>query len=436
MLGAAKMLLATASLTGLVRVSFYIAGAGGGRGGYPLGSPIGQDGGSGAIVSFDLMLPVGTSIDIGVGKAGQNGSNSATGGAYGNRGAGWIDCRGGAGGNGTTDRVNSAGGGGGGGAASVIRINGQTYGAGGGYGGASTTDYDGTTPTTYTTGNTGTATGGTGAGGKGDGHRNGGGSGGGGGGVTLGGNGGPQHPTAPFDGVGGVSGNSVTPSDALTFTGTAISGYGLNGNGSRSATDGIVVITVNGEATQFVHTGDAATQTFTVPSPGSSSYPLSSLPGATAGLIRRQYSGYMDDSPSFFYGKTHTAETVVTAMTGPVPAGDHFSLEFRGYFYVSTAGTHRFYISSDDCSYLWIGSTAIAGYNTGNAAAAHPGKHGPSEQTGASLALAVGYHPIRIQFGEYDGGESLTVSVEGPDLAKTNNPGRFYYRSGSSQGGF
>ena len=149
----------------------------------------------------------------------------------------------------------------------------------------------------------------------------------------------------------------------------------------------------------------------------------------TAGLYKTTYSGYFNDVVSFFatatpqaFG-TNPATSVQTTAISEAGSGDgdNFSCQWLGYFKPTTTQTYTFYTTSDDASYVWIGSNAISGFTTANATVNNGGAHGPTEASG-SIALTAGvYYPIRIQFGEQGGGDVMTFNYSTSTITKTTN---------------
>ena len=149
----------------------------------------------------------------------------------------------------------------------------------------------------------------------------------------------------------------------------------------------------------------------------------------TAGLFKTTYSGYFADNVSFFATATPTTfganpATSVQTTTISEPSsndGSNFSVQWLGYFLPSTTETYTFFTSSDDASYVWVGSNAVTGFTTGNATVNNGGLHGNQETSGtASLTTGV-YYPIRIQFGEQGGSDVLTFNYSTPTITKTTN---------------
>jgi len=157
-----------------------------------------------------------------------------------------------------------------------------------------------------------------------------------------------------------------------------------------------------------------------------------------AGLFKTTYAGYFNDNVNFFAGATpqgfgqNPATSVQTTeifeQYNPTDEegnsqddGSNFSVQWLGYFKPTTTQTYTFFLNSDDASYMWIGSTAVTGFTTGNALINNGGLHGDEEVSG-SIALNAGqYYAVRIQYGELDGGDVLGFNYQTPTIPKTTN---------------
>lgn len=136
-------------------------------------------------------------------------------------------------------------------------------------------------------------------------------------------------------------------------------------------------------------------------------------------------TGYVTDGTNIgtFSNNTRTSNS-----------GDSYSFQWTGYFKATTTGTYVFYTQSDDASYLWIGSNAISGYTTSNAIVNNGGTHGVRDRNGSINLTENSYYPIRIQFGENNGGDDMRVSFKPPGGSRTYNGDGYYYSiSNSSQ---
>jgi hypothetical protein len=158
----------------------------------------------------------------------------------------------------------------------------------------------------------------------------------------------------------------------------------------------------------------------------------------TAGLYKTTYSGYFNDNVSFFatatpasVGGNPATSVQTTSIFEPAQNdGENFSCQWLGYFKPTTSETYTFFTSSDDASYVWVGSNAQTGFTTGNSTVNNGGLHGTLEKFG-SIALTAGtYYPIRIQFGELSGGDVMTFNYSTPTITKTTNvTGLVFYNS-------
>ena len=159
------------------------------------------------------------------------------------------------------------------------------------------------------------------------------------------------------------------------------------------------------------------------------------FPGNTyiPGLFGVKVSGYFNDDVNYFSGRSAIATEILTNISNFATGGDLFSWQIRGYFYAPNTGTYTFSTTSDDASYLWIGSVAVGGFTPGNAVVNNGGLHGARTISG-SINLAAGtYYPIRIQMGENFGASLLTVSFSGPGFgARTDGAGFFFHDATSS----
>ena len=155
-----------------------------------------------------------------------------------------------------------------------------------------------------------------------------------------------------------------------------------------------------------------------------------------AGLYKTTYAGYFSNVPSFFATATPTtygsnpATSVQTTAISEAATGDgtNFSIQWLGYFLPSTTETYTFFTSSDDASYVWVGSNALTGFTTANAIVNNGGAHGNQERSGTISLTSGVYYPIRIQFGEASGGDVMTFNYSTPTIPKTTTvTGRVFY---------
>ena len=222
-------------------------------------------------------------------------------------------------------------------------------------------------------------------------------------------------PSSPSSGAFTFS-SSNTNVATITSTGTVA----IIGAGSTTITAS--------QAAASPYTARAATSTFTVAKATPS---LSSLGGESAGLTGTRYVDYYADNPNWFATATLQGQTVTsTRIQGFTSSSDYYSWQWLGTFRSSTAGTYNFCTASDDASHLWIGTTATSGFTTANAVVNNGGLHPVVTRCGNVTLAASSSYPIRIQFGEWGGGDSMSVYFTPPGGSATYD-GTGYFYSGS-----
>ena len=122
------------------------------------------------------------------------------------------------------------------------------------------------------------------------------------------------------------------------------------------------------------------------------------------GLSGVKYDGYFDGNTQWFATATRTGDTELRSSFYPVyPVPESgFSWEWTGYFKPLSAEGHieddfRFAMGSDDMGIMWIGDTAINGYNTSNRTVSSTS--GIQELSEPVALRADTYYPVRIQYG-------------------------------------
>jgi hypothetical protein len=155
-------------------------------------------------------------------------------------------------------------------------------------------------------------------------------------------------------------------------------------------------------------------------------------------IWRTDYELYFSDTPSFFataalkaapndYNGTDTTINEPSLL-------NNTSIEYKGYFLATYTGTHTFYLSSDDGSYMWVGPTALTGFTTANALVQNGGLHGVIEVS-ATISLVAGtYYPVRIQFGNGPSGPgALIASYAHSGQSKTSTwTGKIFYNTATN----
>lgn len=139
---------------------------------------------------------------------------------------------------------------------------------------------------------------------------------------------------------------------------------------------------------------------------------------ANGSLVRREYTGYHGDNMSFFNTATlvtTTADQLMTVDDNTTVNGlaDFYSVMWTGYIYAPAGAQYRIQTTSDDGSYLWIGDNAINNWTPSTAIVNNGGLHGSTAVTGTDVLMYGGrWFPIRMVFGEADGGASFSSSFQ------------------------
>lgn len=85
-----------------------------------------------------------------------------------------------------------------------------------------------------------------------------------------------------------------------------------------------------------------------------------------------------------------------------------FGLIYSGYVYVDKPGVYRFTTITNDGSMLYIHDQLVV---------SNDGPHGARERSG-EIALAPGYHPIKMEYIQIGGSRHLEVFMEGPGVER------------------
>jgi alpha-L-fucosidase len=122
------------------------------------------------------------------------------------------------------------------------------------------------------------------------------------------------------------------------------------------------------------------------------------------GLRVTRYSGEYDRIPDF---STLAAERDYVAPSIALERNldERFALVFEGLIHVDTADVHRFELTSDDGSRLFVAGTLVVD---------NDGAHGSRAVTG-EIALAAGHHEIRVEYFNRTGSADLGLRVAASD---------------------
>ncbi len=138
----------------------------------------------------------------------------------------------------------------------------------------------------------------------------------------------------------------------------------------------------------------------------------------TTGLNYSYYEGNWNALPDFTTITPVKKGTLNNFDITPRNKDIQYGFSFTGYVNIPAGGQYTFYTTSDDGSRLYIGNTLVAD---------NDGLHASQEKSG-TIGLKAGKHAITVTFFQQGGGANLSVSYEGPSLAKTTIPASELYR--------
>ena len=132
----------------------------------------------------------------------------------------------------------------------------------------------------------------------------------------------------------------------------------------------------------------------------------------SAGIYRSQYYNWPNQNgpdTTWYDGKTAAATTLVTNFDITLTAGQpNLAYQWIGYFLPSYTGVHTFStggVNVDDNITVWIGSSALSGYTTGNSVFTATTAAG----TGTISLTSGVYYPMRVQFANNSGPGTSTL---------------------------
>ncbi len=134
--------------------------------------------------------------------------------------------------------------------------------------------------------------------------------------------------------------------------------------------------------------------------------------GPVSGVGYTYYEGVWSQLPDFDSLNPVETGTLTNIDLAARNTDDFFAFRYRACLNIPTDGTYTLYTSSDEGSRLLINGSVVVD---------NDGAHTEQEASG-SIALTAGMHPMEVQYFERDGAEALTVSWQGPGIAKQPIP--------------
>lgn len=163
-----------------------------------------------------------------------------------------------------------------------------------------------------------------------------------------------------------------------------------------------------------------------------------SLTNPQVGLFRRTYDasaiGFVDSTYTLdpnFPGSYSATQQFADAAVGFASGSDvatNFSMEWLGYFKPASSGNYLFRFIIDDYAMMWIGGTAVSGFDNSNAII-----YANNEDVSCirQALTADKYYPVRIRYTEGSGAHNCSIGIqkEGGNM-NTNQystDGQFFY---------
>ena len=134
-------------------------------------------------------------------------------------------------------------------------------------------------------------------------------------------------------------------------------------------------------------------------------------------------------------GRSLDSSSLAIATDGNVIADRdliNFTVEWTGYFYtVDKDGLWRFWLSSDDASYLSLGTTASS---TSNCLVCNVGYHDKRVAGGNITLKPYTLYAIRISYGQSLVGYEMEVFFQNPSGTVSSNGNEYFYSEPKGKG--
>lgn len=147
--------------------------------------------------------------------------------------------------------------------------------------------------------------------------------------------------------------------------------------------------------------------------------------GSSTPIVNWDFSWFDNNSSNFIKEIIDTTPGWGQQTDGSGVGEHHFSVQWTGYFKVPTTQDYNIYGESDDHIGVWVGSSAVSGFDSTNILFGSSNKSLPSgaglngQTHGNTLTLdANKWYPIRIWFSEFSGGCKAQLYFIGADGSK------------------
>jgi hypothetical protein len=135
------------------------------------------------------------------------------------------------------------------------------------------------------------------------------------------------------------------------------------------------------------------------------------------GLIASVYYGEFNELPDLHKLRSAFTRTVSEVSHNLAKRDSFFAIDYDGYLLIPADGVYGIWLVSDDGSRLILNGTEII---------SNDGIHGLREE-GAYFPLAKGYHKIRLEYFQREGGAGLKLLLEVPGHQRSVVPEPWFF---------
>ena len=136
-----------------------------------------------------------------------------------------------------------------------------------------------------------------------------------------------------------------------------------------------------------------------------------------SGIAYNYYEGNWDSVPDFKKQKPLKEGELDNFSLNPKSAKEFYGFSFKGFIKVPANDMYGFYTNSDDGSTLWIDGKKVVD---------NDGLHAANEVESV-VALAKGFHEIRVDYFNKTGSDGLTVSIRSNSMKKQVIPSNMLF---------
>ncbi len=135
-------------------------------------------------------------------------------------------------------------------------------------------------------------------------------------------------------------------------------------------------------------------------------HPAVAVTAVDSGLRYSYYEGSWEKMPDYSKLRAVKSGTTPTFDLAPAKEKENYGIVYNGVVRIPKEGVYAFVAESDDGSIVSVDGSVVVN---------NDGLHGNVQKKGV-VALAAGFHPIKVEFFQKSGGAALSVSLQGPEM--------------------